>query len=88
MQAKSESSQTKQYPMLPKLIEIEVSNQDTFGREFYYPKNELTQTFCAIKKRKSLCLEDFVVLKNNGFDFIFTGDKSSMIDALFKTEQK
>lgn len=68
---------------IERLLKFEIKNSDTYGREYYLPKSEIGEIVCAVKKRKALNVEDIVALKNHGFRFEFTGDRSEMVDSLF-----
>lgn len=68
---------------MERVVRLEVRNADTFGREYYSPRNEFAEILCTIKRKKGLSIDDIIILKNHGFECIFTGDKSIVIEAIF-----
>jgi hypothetical protein len=58
---------------------ISVRSKENYGNEYYWPESSLAKMICKISGKKTLLAGELKLLKENGFEIEFSGEKTQFL---------
>ena len=69
-------------------MQVEVVHKESYGRDFFYPKNEFAKALCRLMDTVSFTAEKLALCENAGWEVVITKEVLNLKDYLRKKNQE